>query len=487
LAKQAIVIGAGIGGIAASIRLQLKGYQVQVLEKNAYPGGKLSEIELGGYRFDAGPSLFTLPEQVEELFRLAGKNPQEHFAYERLEDITHYFYPDGLRLTAWRDLERFAAEAEAKTGEPREHLRSALRKSERLYALTKHVFLERSLHRLSTYLRRDTLYSILHLYEIDALRSMDRANRSRFRDPRLVQLFNRYATYNGSNPWQAPATLNIIPYLEYGIGAFFPKGGMYAITLSLFRLAQELGVEFRFGEGAKRIRVEGKAVQGVESDRGFFPAEVVVSNADVAPTYRLLLPDQQAPEHSLRQPRSSSALIFYWGIRRSFPELGLHNIFFSGDYAAEFQALWQQKSLHPDPTVYVNISSKHHAADAPPGCENWFVMINAPANQGQDWDQLIREARAAILAKLSQMLGVSVAEHIACEALLDPRSIESRTSSWQGALYGTSSNNPFAAFLRHPNFSRRIRGLYFCGGSVHPGGGIPLSLLSAKIVGEMVN
>jgi len=156
------------------------------------------------------------------------------------------------------------------------------------------------------------------------------------------------------------------------------------------------------------------------------------------------------------------------------------------DYKAEFDHIWQQKNIYDDPTVYVNISSKLKPDDAPRNCENWFVMINVPANIGQDWDKLIADARINIIAKLSKSLGEDVSKLIISESVLDPRSIESRTSSYQGSIYGTSSNSKFAAFLRHANKSSKINNLYFCGGSVHPGGGIPLCLLSAKIVGDWV-
>ncbi|MEZ4774377.1 MAG: 1-hydroxycarotenoid 3,4-desaturase CrtD [Bacteroidia bacterium] len=484
--QHAVIVGAGIAGIAIAIRLKVRGYTVSVYEKNPRPGGKLSEIIADGFRFDAGPSLFTLPGLVEELFSLAGKNPKDYFAYELLPVITQYFYPDGTQIQAWSDPVAFAEELQQKTGEDKSRVLRWLKKSEVLYGITHHVFLERSLHKLSTYLRWDTLVSALQLHRIDAFRTMARANKKQFRDPRVVQLFNRYATYNGSDPYQAPATLNIIPHLEHNLGAYFPAKGMYSITTSLYQLAEELGVHFSFDTGVEKILVENKRVKGVRVNGAKIAADVVVSNADVVPTYRHLLSDLPAPEKILRQPRSSSALIFYWGIQKTFPQLDLHNIFFSENYEEEFRKIWQEKAIFHDPTVYVYISSKQNPEDAPEGCENWFVMINVPANSGQDWDRLIKNARENILLKLEKMLGESVEAFILTEKVLDPRTIDSRTSSFQGALYGNSSNNKFAAFLRHPNFHPDINGLYFCGGSVHPGGGIPLCLLSAKIVDGMV-
>jgi phytoene desaturase len=484
--QKAIIIGAGIAGLAAAVRLRLKGYEVTVLEANPYVGGKLSEFEIKGYRWDAGPSLFTRPQEVEELFRLAGKKPEDHFQYHRLPIVCRYFYEDGLVLNAWAEKERFAEEVEEKTGEKKTKVLKALERSEEIYDITSHVFLERSLHKLSTYLRKDTLISVLKLPRIDALRNMNSANEARFSDPRVVQLFNRYATYNGSNPYEAPATLNVIPHLEFNIGAFLPDKGMVEIPQSVYRLGQELGVTYRLGTRAKEIVLEGDKVKGVRVGEDLLAADLVVSNMDVVPTYRRLLPSLKAPENRLNQPRSSSALIFYWGINKEFPQLDLHNIFFSDDYEEEFRMIWKEEGLSDDPTVYVFISSKDLPSDAPPGCENWFVMINVPANTGQDWDALTRRARQNILDKLERLLGEAIEPHIEAEDVLDPRRIESRTSSFQGALYGTASNDRFAAFFRHPNFHSQVEGLYFVGGSVHPGGGIPLSLLSARILDDML-
>ena len=484
----AAVIGAGIAGIASAIRLALKGYRVDVFEANAYAGGKLSSFDLNGYRFDAGPSLFTMPHLVDELFRLAGKNPADCFEYVRLDETCRYFWDDGTRLTAWADRQRFAAEVEQTLGEPAAHLLAHLDDSAAKYGITEKLFLHRSLHKASTWLNRDALHGYLNLPKLGIFGTMNAANERRFRHPKLVQLFNRYATYNGSDPYQTPATMNIIPHLEYNIGAFFPKNGMIGITSSLVGLARDLGVRFHFNARVEQVLTDGTRVTGLRrAGAAPEPFDVVVSNMDVVNTFRTLLPHARQPERILRQPKSSSGIIFYWGMRRTFPELSLHNIFFSQDYRHEFDRLFRGHDLTDDPTVYLNITSKHKPDDAPPGGENWFLLINAPNNTGQDWDALIDRTRQRVIRKLSRVLGTDLAPLIECEAILDPRSIEARTSSSQGALYGNSSNNRFAAFLRHANFSREFENLFFVGGSVHPGGGIPLCLLSAKIATDLVS
>ncbi|MCU0352423.1 MAG: phytoene desaturase family protein [Cytophagales bacterium] len=492
--KTAAVIGAGIAGIAAAIRLAARGYRVSVFEANAFPGGKLSEFELNGYRFDAGPSLFTMPQLVEDLFIVAGKNPADYFTYGKLPVICEYFYEDGTHVRAYADADAFAEEIEKKTGQSKDSVKAYLRNSAFKYKVAAGLFLQRSLHSPGTWLNADALRGYWHLPRLDVFKTMNEVNEAHFQDPRVVQLFNRYATYNGSDPYQTPGIMNIIPHLEYNIGAFFPMRGMYDITQSLVRLAEDLGVVFCYNTRVAEIVVLNRKAVGIRPEKtggramtAYESFDVVVSNMDVVSTYRKLLPGVKAPSRILEQPKSSSALIFYWGIRKPFFELDLHNIFFSRDYREEFACLFEKKTVSSDPTVYINITSKYKPDDAPPGCENWFTMINVPNNSGQDWDGIVNEARRHILQKLSRMLKTDIAPLIACEHVLDPRSIEARTSSSQGALYGTSSNNRYAAFLRHNNKSRRIKNLYFVGGSVHPGGGIPLSLLSAKIAVGMVN
>jgi diapolycopene oxygenase len=488
MAKPAVahIIGSGIAGIAAAIRLARKGYAVTVFEANAYPGGKLSEFQLGEYRFDAGPSLFTLPHLVEELFLLCGENPEEHFPYLKKDESCRYFWEDGTRLTAHAEPEAFASEAERVLGEPAAHTLEHIALAKKQYGATSGFFLERSLHDWRTYARPEVLKTLAAVPSLGLTSTMDRIHRKQFQTDKMVQLFNRYATFNGSSPYQAPGTLCMIPHLEFGVGTFLPKRGMVDITNSLVALAQRQGVVFRFGERVTAIRYEASRAKGLTLESGEeTQADVVVSNMDVTPTYRRLLPALKAPEKTLRQERSSSAFIFYWGVRKRFPELNLHNILFSEDYPGEFKALFDTNELFPDPTVYINITSKDIPGEAPQDGENWFVMVNAPADYGQDWEALRAQVRASVLAKVERVLGVDVAPFIEVEDYLDPPRIQSRTSSDRGALYGSSSNSTMAAFLRHPNRGP-LKNLYVCGGSAHPGGGIPLCLLSGKIVGEAV-
>lgn len=483
---KAIVIGSGVAGLASSVRLALQGFEVHVFEANSYPGGKLHEFTMDGYRFDAGPSVSTMTWLVDELFELAGKNPRDHFNYYKKQLICRYFYPDGTQITGYADRQKFCAEVELKTGVPAKIVHDYLERSKSNHEIAGKIFLQESLHEIGTFLSSEALNGIIRFPQLDITTKLNRVNEKRLQHPKLVQLFNRYATFNGSSPYKAPGILNTIAHLEYNLGTYFIEGGFYSMTRAIYELALELGVQFHFNQKVNRIVVENKEVKGIETAAGFFAGNCVVSNMDVVPTYRKLMPEQAAPEKVLNQERSTSMMVFYWGIKSTFPELDLHNAFFSADYQHEFDCLFNKKTISDDPTIYVNISCKEMPGDAPEGCENWFVMINVPANVGQDWDALISKTRSAVLAKLSNMLGKDIASLITCEDLLEPRIIEDRTSSYAGSIYGASSNNMFAAFLRHANFSKKIKGLYFAGGSVHPGGGTPLCLLSASITAERI-
>ena len=481
--KNAIIIGSGIAGIASAIRLHIKGYSVTVFEINSYPGGKLSSFELGEYRFDAGPSLFTMPHFIDELFELAGKNPRDYFQYIKHDKSCHYFWDDGTTLEADSDIKKLSKKVSETFQTSEGIIEKKLSKAAHINRIIGDLFLEQSLHQIKNFLNLKTVKAILKIGSLDLHKSLHQANQDDVKHPKLVQLFDRYATYNGSNPYKTPGIMGIIPHYEHNVGTFFPVKGMNSITTSLVKLAEDLGVEFTYNKQVDEILLDAsqKRVKGVMINGKCVESNSIISNMDVYFTYKQLLPKIKLPARTLSQERSSSAIIFYWGIKNEFPALDLHNIFFSKNYKEEFDTIFNKKTMYNDPTVYINITSKILKSDAPDNSENWFVMVNAPANHEQDWDNLISETRKNIISKINHVLKTNIENLIATEEILDPRSIESKTLSYQGSLYGTSSNSKFAAFLRHPNFKRNIDGLFFVGGSVHPGGGIPLCLLSAKI------
>ena len=474
------VVGSGIAGIAAAIRMVNKGYEVHVFESNSYPGGKLTNLKLGEYRFDAGPSLFTMPQYVENLFELSQKKTKDYFEYDEVKVTCNYFFEDGTFLPFSANKELLFQQIEKSLLVDSLPLKKHLSKSEYIYTHTKKSFLENSLHLSKNYISRDLLKTIIAMPKLNIFTTMHKANVKSLNHPKLIQIFDRYATYNGSNPYQAPGILNIIPHLEFGIGTFFPRKGMHSITTSLVQLAEDLGVSFHYNSKVDEIVENGKLVAGITVKNKFISAPIVVCNSDVKPAYKYLLKNTKAKKRTLEQEPSSSAMIFYWGIKKQFENLDLHNIFFSADYKNEFDTIFNQKTVCDDPTIYIHVSSKYNKNDAPLDSENWFVMVNVPSNSGQDWEITREKVKENVLSKISRLLGEDISALIEEEDYLDPIRIEQRTSSFAGALYGASSNDRMAAFFRHSNFSK-VKGLYFVGGSVHPGGGIPLCLLSAEI------
>ena len=485
--KRIGIIGSGISGLSASLRLSNMGYKVQVFEANEYPGGKLSSFKLGGYRFDAGPPLFTMPEYVDELFHLFDENPRDYFNYKQKEIICKYFWQDGKKITAYADKKKFFDEVNSEFGVSNEVLSKYLKNAKKKYDLTSDLFLKKSLHKLDTFLSIKTIKALSKLSIFEIGKTLSEVNEKAFKEPHLVQFYNRYATYNGSSPYSTPGIMTVIQHLESHYGTYIPDGGMYSITKSLYELAKRQGVIFSFNNLVSEIILEGNNALGliVNGKKLFF--DTVISNMDIYPTYEKLLPKRKLPKKIKYQERSSSAIIFYWGISKRFDNLDLHNVFFSKDYRKEFESIFNQKSISDDPTIYVNITSKEIPTDAPDNSENWFVMINTCADYGQNWDLEVSKLKKIVLERLESILGESLTPFIEEEKIFTPKTIEDKTKSYKGSLYGTSSNGLFSAFLRHPNFSRKIKNLYFCGGSVHPGGGIPLCLLSAKITTELIN
>lgn len=484
--KKILVIGAGLGGLSASIRLAHKGFDVTVFEQNTVPGGKARSLNSNAFRFDTGPSLLTMPFVIEELFAEAGENVNDFLSIKKLDNLCRYFYPDGTVLNAYSDINKFSKELENKTSEKRESLQKYLNYCKRIYDLTSDIFLFKDLYSLSTYTNIKALKTLLRVKGIDSFRTMDEANRSFFKDEKIIQLFNRYATYNGSNPYLCPATLNIISHVEYNIGGYYIQGGMNKLTEALFSLAVKKGVKFIFNSKVEEITLHNKKVTGLNVNGEYIQSDAVISNADVFNTYNILLKDNNskpAKKYSSLEP-SSSAHVFYWGVNINSEKLDVHNILFSENYKKEFDEIFIEKIYPSDPTVYIYISSKFSKQDAPEEMENWFVMINTPYD---NINLRYGDLKETILKKIKKFTGYDIKDKIITEQILTPSEIASVTGSYKGSIYGISSNNRKAAFMRQPNRSRQYKGLFFCGGSAHPGGGIPLVILSGKICSELVN
>ena len=488
------VVGAGLGGIGAAVRLAAQGHRVTLVEKNASPGGKLNILEADGFRFDTGPSLVTLPGVLSETFHAAGRRMEDYLTLEPLEPICRYRYHDGSSLEISSHLPRLVAEVGGFAPGDVTGLFGFLAYARRMFERAGPVFLLRERPRLLDLISRRGLDAL----RIDAHISMDRAVRRFFKDPRMVQLFDRYATYNGSSPFKAPATLSMIPYIEIAGGGYYVKGGLYRIVESLMEVAADLGVRFMSGCEVEQVDIEpnrgfggGKAVGVRFKEGGGIRADAVILNADPMYAYPTLVPevyhDERLVKRMERLEPSCSGFVLLLGVRGDYPELAHHNIFFSQDYRSEFDCIFERREPAPDPTIYVACTSRSDPSQAPPGHSNLFVLVNAPALSPDIYWPARRDLyRDHIFTRLESCGLRGLRERIVFQETITPLDFQERYNAWQGSIYGLSSNSRSTAFLRPPNRAPGVSNLFFVGGSVHPGGGIPLVLLSARLVSRLV-
>jgi phytoene desaturase len=483
MSKNAIIIGAGLGGLSAAIRLAKKGFAVTILEKNETVGGKVNSVEASGYKFDTGASLLTMRHVLEELFIFAGKRAEDYLEIVPLEPVCRYFWTDGTRFDASTNLEKTENEIEKLEPRGAGNFKRFLADARRKYEISEKTFLAHSLNDLPRLLRPKYLKDLL---AISSTQTLDAHVKSYFESPKLRQLFNRFATYNGSSPFQAPATFALIPYVEFGLGAWYVKGGMYEIPKALARLANELNVEIRTNCEVEKILVRNKKAVGVRLvNGGDLESDFVIANSDAVETYRNLLPAKNARIENLEP--SCSGFVLLLGAKKRFPTLAHHNIFFSDDYRGEFEAIFKDLRPAKNPTVYVCATTRTDPTQAPAGCENLFVLINAPYTSARtDWEKEKRAYRDLIVRKLENFGLDGLENSIDFEQIITPADFEKKYRANRGSIYGVSSNGIFSAFLRPPNKARELENLYFVGGATHPGGGIPLVLISGKLTAELI-
>ncbi len=473
-----VVVGAGVGGLAAAIRLRVAGHAVTVLERNAVVGGKLAVDEVDGFTFDVGPSLLTLPHVFDEVFRLAGTSLDEQLDLVRLDPQFAYHWPDGSSLTVHDDAARTAEAFERFAPGAGAQWRAFDAHGRRIWDVADRTFFAGPMSNPVGLLRR--LRSPGDLAAIDPLRTLAGAAAGFFTDPRLVQWAGRYATYSGSSPYRAPATLACIPHVEARWGCWYPIGGLGALRDALGRVAAAAGVEIRTGTEVGHLMADRRRMLGVRLRGGErIHAPIVVANVDAEHLYADLLPDASALTRVRRADRSTSGFVLCVGARGRTPGLRHHNVWFSGDSPAEFAQLAAGR-LADEPTVYGCVSAVTDPTQSPTGDENWFLLVNTPP--GVDVD---RERYADVVLDRLTAAGVDLRSRAVLTRTMTPTDIERRYRSPGGAIYGTSSDGRRAAFVRPANRGARA-GLYLVGGSSHPGGGLPLVTISARIVADMI-
>lgn len=499
-----VVVGAGLGGLAAAARLAAAGHRVTVCEQSGTVGGKLGWFSRDGFGFDTGPSLLTLPAVYRDLFAATGRTAlEDHVDLEPVDPAFDYRFADGTRLelpNLSRSGTRAAMDAALGAGAGDQWL-ALMRRAARIWDVTREPFLTsplqgpRTLARLSR--RTDDLRTVAPWL---SLRSLGR----RYLDhPHLRTLLDRYATYTGSDPRRAPAALATVPYMEQRFGSWYVRGGLRRLAEAVHDRAVASGAIVRTHADVVALVVEDGRAAGVRlADGAVLPADVVVSDADATALYRDLVPDsvparRRALAGLRRVTPSLSGFVLLLALRGRTPGLRHHTVLFGADYDAEFDAVFgvgrHRGAPRPvaDPTVYVAVPDDP-ATRPDDDSEAWFVLVNAPRHvpddprAGIDWDAPgLADRYADQVLQVMASRGLDVRDRVLWREVRTPADLERDTRSVGGSIYGTSSNGPRAAFLRPANASP-LPGLYLVGGSAHPGGGIPLVGLSAQIVADLL-
>lgn len=481
-----IIIGAGIGGLSAGCLLAKQGHKVTILEKNGAAGGKMNEITANGFRFDTGPSLFTMPYILDELLQECGTSLSKELEIVLLDINCRYFFQDGMRFDNYSDKAQMLKEVRRIASDDEKAYLKFLKYAESLDKKTRDAFVLNPLYSFSD-LKNLNLFSF---FGIDAFTTVSKRVNSKFSSPYLRQFFKRFTTYNGSSPFQAPATLNVIPHIELNEGGYYIKGGLYRVAECLRDLAVSLGVNIQYNTKVDRIHVLNEKIKGVETESGtLMETDLVVSNSDASETILNLIDDQSISAKRKKKVEklepSCSGFVLLLGIDTTYEQLIHHNIFFSANYKQEFNQIFEDKVMPDDPTIYIANTSFTDSDHAPEGGSNLFILVNSPyLSSSYNWDK--SEYGNKVIKNLERQGLTDLSKHIKYRSEITPKDFYEKYLSNKGSIYGTSSNDKFSAFLRPRNKSREIEGLYFVGGSTHPGGGIPLVIQSAINAVELI-
>lgn len=486
--KTAIVIGAGIGGIAAAGRLARNGLDVTVLEKQDQPGGRCGQIVRQGHRFDTGPTLFLMPEVFAETYAALGERMEDHLDLRRIDPTYTVRFSDGLSLQLTADLLKMQPQLDAVEKNAFDGFLRYMAEGNRHYHASLEKFVGRNFTNLFEYFSPANLPL---LFQLKALTTHYKNIGSYFNDPRLKAAFTFQNMYLGLSPYDAPATYSLLQYTELAGGVWYPMGGMYRVIETLTAIAENLGARFLYHSPAKRLIVEGERVSGVELEDGrVLTADVFVGNADLPYVYRDLLPDAGEAKKLEKLKYTCSAIMFYWGVDKVYPEIGPHNVFLSGDYKQSFDSIFDELTLPAEPSFYVHAPTRIDSTAAPAGKDSLYVLVpvgHLDEAGGQDWQALVDRARNTVFARLAAQLNVTdLRERITFETVYTPLDWQAQYNLAKGSAFGLSHNFLQVGYLRPQNRHARYKNLYFAGASTHPGTGLPIVLLSARLTTERI-
>jgi phytoene desaturase len=483
----ALVIGAGIGGLAAAGRLARAGYEVTVFEKSGRPGGRTNVVETDGFRFDTGPTLFLMQEIFQQTYADLGERMEDYLDLIRMDPTYQVHFHDGSKLLLTADLLRMREQLNTFERGSFEAYTRFLSEGHRHYHASLERFVGRNFRSIFEYLSLANIPMIVHL---KALNKHYANVSSYFKDPRLRAAFTFQNMYLGVSPYDALATYSLLQYTELAEGVWFPRGGMYRVIESLASIVEKLGVQFRYNTPVARIKVDGNRATGVvlEHDE-FVPGNLVVANADLPYVYRSMLPDNGMVRRLDQLKYTSSALMFYWGVRGDVDPLLPHNVFLADHrYRESFTSIFRDLTLPEPPSIYIHVPSKIDPTCVPPGHSSLMVLVpvgHINEKKPQDWDQLRQRAREAVLDTLAKLGLGDISDRIVSEATLGPPDYQAMNLA-KGSAFGLSHNFLQVGYLRPKNRHDHYGNLYFAGASTHPGTGLPMVLLSAQLTVERI-
>lgn len=489
--KSVIVIGAGLGGLSAAISLAAAGYRVRVHEKNPQAGGKLNVLTHNGFSFDLGPSIFTLPRIFEALFERAGRRFEDYVSIQPVSPHWRNFFEDGRVIDLYRapsemrrELEKLPDFSEALW----ESWQGFLDYSKQQYDVIERGYFAEGLDTLWDFLRFYGVFGIGR--QIDWNRRMAASIHSRIQQPQLRLILEYFIKYVGSSAYNAPGFMNLMPNIQFEHDLWYVRGGMYSLARGIQRLAVELGVELHFETEVTEILHAGRRVSGVRLAAGeTVSADYVISNMEVLPAYERLLGESPGFLRKLEKfEPACSGLVVHLGTDRVYPQLAHHNFFYSEDQEKHFATVFNEKQLPEDPTIYLVAPTRTDPTQAPAGCDNIKVLPHIP--HLQDPNPYTREDYLAykdrVLAKLERMGLTDLRKHTVVEDVWTPYDIQERYYSNRGSIYGVVSDWRRNYGFKAPKRSRRYANLYFVGGSVNPGGGMPMVILCGQKVGDAI-
>ena len=487
--QTALVIGAGIGGIATAARLAKNGYEVTVVEKEATPGGRCNQINKDGHRFDIGPTLFLMPEVWEETFAALGEKMSDHLDLRRIDPTYKVHFDDGLELELTSDIGKMQTQLEKVEKTAFTGFLNYIAEGNKHYKISLEKFVGRNFFNIFEYF---SLKNLPLIFQLKALGKHYKNTGRFFKDERLKAAFTFQNMYLGLSPYDAPATYSLLQYTELAEGVWYPMGGMYAGIQALTKVAEKFGVKFIFNAPVKRLHVNGSKVVGAQLEDGReFYADIFVGNADLPYIYDQLLPDRAEAKKLINDKLyTCSTIMFYWGVDKEYPQIAHHNIFLGGDYKASFDQIFNEHKLPEEPSFYVHAPKRTDPAAGPDGQDTLYVLVpvgHLDARTEQDWDAMVKRARQTVLDKLGKELGAADLEaHIKFEIVYQPKVWKERFNLVNGSAFGLSHNFWQVGYLRPQNRHKQYKNMYFAGASTHPGTGLPIVLLSARLTTERI-